>query len=106
MGGGGKEKNINDLLTGLTFPTFPWTEGLCLAGRAKRKRLLIDVINCISIGSLVNTRGGGGAGEGSCFSRRRLVGGHGRLRSLQWGGGILSQALLWELHFPLALKCI
>ena len=60
LGGEGKRKKYkNYLMTWLILPTFSWTEGLCLAGKAKCKGLLIDVINYVSIGSLVNIGQGG-----------------------------------------------
>ena len=62
-GGGKRKKYTNYLMTWLTLPTFSWTEGLCLAGKAKCKGLLMDVINYVSIGSLVNiSRWGWGGG--------------------------------------------
>ena len=65
--------------------------------------LLIDVINCISIGSLINTKVGGGG----YFSLSQLGGVWGTLGGLfpAVGGGVCSQALLHSrAAFPFGIK--
>lgn len=94
--GGGKGKTMRDLMTWLILPPFPWSEGLCLAGKAKCKSLLIDVINYISTGSLVNAKGE--AKEVIFHSPNqgmsgRGVPGHLEGQSLQWGRGT------WKVWF-------
>lgn len=113
MGDGGKKPH--KLCPDMTYLThLPWTASLRLAGKANCKRLLIDEINCVSVGSLVNIKGGR---KGGYFSLSKLgdgwKGGLGCIwRAVPCSGGrrqweILTQTLLHtRAAFPFGIKIL